>query len=136
MEIKKFKSDIKDKVTSVTETISDLKEGGRDKFFNYVNNLSDIIPIIATTGYRLKGVDIEISLPPGISMQFSKVENISKEKINEIMEANKDNELLKSIIKSLVMADELHNKIKMGNLQLTTINVNLTLPPKVSIKFA
>jgi hypothetical protein len=126
MEIGKIKESLKDKVTNVADYVSDLKDEGKEKFVNYVNGLGDIIPIIATTGYRLKGIDIEVSIPPGVNMQFEKFQNISKEKIDEIMEANKGKELLHSIVKALVMADDL---------QFTTINVNLSLPPKVTLKF-
>lgn len=136
MKIQKLKEDLKEKVAGVTEYFGDLKDEGKEKFVNYINELSDIIPIVATTGYRLKGVDVEMSLPPGVNMQFEKFENISKEKIDEIMEANKDKEILRAIVKALVMADEFHNKLKMGDLQFTTISLTLSLPPKVIIKFA
>ncbi len=136
MEIDKFKAGLKEKVSSINETISDFKEEGRDKLLNSVNGLTNVIPLVAQTGYTLKSVNVELSLPPGITMQFVKQENISKEKRDEILEANKDNELLKSIVKALVMADEFHNKIKMGNLKMSTISISLSLPPKVSINFA
>jgi hypothetical protein len=135
MDISKIKQNLKDKVSDASGYLSDLKEEGKEKFINYVNNLSDIIPIIAETGYQMKGIDMEVAIPPGINMHFEKVRNISKEKIDEILEANKEKELLRSIVKALVAADELHNKLKMGDLLLTDISVNLSLPPKVTIKF-
>jgi hypothetical protein len=135
MDITKLKQNIKDKVSDASDYLSDLKEEGKDKIINYVNGLGDIIPIIAETGYRLKGVDMEITIPPGVNMHFEKFKNISKEKINQILEQNKDKELLRAIVKALVSADELQKKLKMGSLHLTDISVNLGLPPKVTIKF-
>jgi len=132
----KIKEDLKDKVSGVTEYIGDLKEEGKEKSVNYINGLTEIVPIIATTGYTLKGVDIEVAIPPGLNLHFEKSENISKEKIDEIIEANKDKEMLQTIVKTLVMADEFHNKLKMGSLLFSTISVNLSIPPKVTIKFA
>jgi len=134
--LSKIKDDLKGKVSGVTEYIGDLKEEGKEKSISYINGLSEILPIVAKTGYRLKGVDIEMALPPGINLQFEKFENISKEEIDKIMEANKDKDLLQTIVKTLVMADEFHNKLKMGDLLFTTISVNLSIPPKVSLKFA
>ncbi len=134
--LSKIKDDLKGKVSGVTEYIGDLKEEGKEKSISYINGLSEILPIVAKTGYRLKGVDIEMALPPGINLQFEKFENISKEEIDTIMEANKDKDLLQTIVKTLVMADEFHNKLKMGDLLFTTISVNLSIPPKVSLKFA
>lgn len=135
MDVAKFKDSLKGKVAGASEFLGDLKEEGKEKFINYVNGLSDIIPIIAQTGYRLKGIDMEVSIPPGVDMHFEKFKNISKEEIDHILEANKDKELLRSIVKALVTADEFHKKLKMGDLLLTDISVNLSLPPKVTIKF-
>jgi hypothetical protein len=136
MDITKLKQNIKDKVSDASGYLTDLKEEGKDKIINYFNGLSEIIPIIAETGYRLKGIDMEVTIPPGINMHFEKFKNISKEKIDQILEQNKEKELLRAIVKALVSADEFHKKLKMGSLRLTDISVNLGLPPKVTIKFA
>jgi hypothetical protein len=135
MDITKLKDNLKEKVSGASEYLDDLKEEGKEKIINYVNGLTDIIPIIAETGYRLKGIDMEVSIPPGVDMHFEKFKTISKEKIDEILEANKDKDLLRSIVKALVTADEFHKKLKMGDLLLTDISVNLSLPPKITIKF-
>jgi hypothetical protein len=135
MEFGKLKDNLKEKVTNVTDFIGDLKDEGKEKFVNYINGLSDIIPIIATAGYRLKGIDIDVAIPPGVNMLFEKIKDVPKEEIDAIMEANKDKELLRSIVKALEMADDFHNKLKMGDLRFTSVNVNLSLPPKVTMKF-
>ncbi|HMD14372.1 MAG TPA: hypothetical protein VKI62_07095, partial [Bacteroidota bacterium] len=93
------------------------------------------IPIIAETGYRLKGIDMEVSLPPSVEMHFEKFKNISEKKIDQILEANKGKELLTAIVRALVSAEAFHQKLKLGNLLLTDISVSLGLPPKVTMKF-
>lgn len=135
MDVTKLKENLKEKVAGASEFLGGLKEEGKEKFINYVNGLSDIIPIIAETGYRLKGIDMEVSIPPGVDMHFEKFKNISKETIDQILEANKEKELLRSIVKTLVAADEFHKRLKIGDLLLTDISVNLSLPPKVTMKF-
>jgi hypothetical protein len=129
------KNNLKEQVSKASDYLSDLKEDGKEKLVAYFNNLSDLIPIIDETGYRLKGIDMELSLPPGINMHFEKFKNMSREAIDEILEQNKDKEMLKTIVNSLVAADEVHKKLKMGDLLFTDISINLGLPPKVTIKF-
>jgi hypothetical protein len=130
-----LKNSFKEQVTSASEYLSDLKEDSKEKIINYFNNLSELIPIIAETGYRLKGIDIELSLPPGINMRFEKFKNMSREAIDEILEKNKEKEMLNAIVNSLVTADEFHNKLKMGDLVFRDISLKLGLPPKVTIAF-
>lgn len=135
MVLNKLTENLKDKIGGASGFLNDLKDGSKEKLLNYVNGLSDILPIIAETGYRLESFDIEISLPPGVNLQFKKVQDVSKEKIDSILEANKDKEMLKMIVNSLVAADEFHKKIKVGNYTFTDIGVDVSIPPHVHIKF-
>lgn len=135
MVLDKLTDSLKGKVAGATDFLGDLKEGSKEKLLNYVNGLGDILPIIAETGYRLKSVDIEVSIPPGVNLQFEKVQDVSKEKIDGILEQNKDKDLLKLIVNSLMAADEFHKKVKLGNYAFTEITIDLSLPPKVHIKF-
>ncbi len=135
MVLDKLTGNLKEKVSGATEFLSDLKEGSKEKILNYINGLGDILPIVAETGYRLETVDIQISLPPAVNLQFRKAEDVSKEKIDAILEQNKDNDLLKLIVNSLVTADEFHKKVKLGSYLFTDIAIDLSLPPKVHIKY-
>lgn len=135
MDISKIKDNLREKVAGASELLGDLEEGGKEKFVAYVNGLADIIPIIAQTGYRLKGIDMAVTIPPGVDMHFEKFKNISEKEIDKILDANKDKAMLSSIVKALVAADDFHKKLKLGNLVLTDISVEVSLPPKVTIKF-
>jgi hypothetical protein len=135
MVLNKFSETLKEKAAEATGLLSDLKEGGKEKLLDYVNGLAEILPIIAETGYKLKAFDIEISIPPGVNLQFEKVQDVPKEKIDSILEANKNREMLHLIVNSLVAADEFHKRIKVGNFTLTDISVDLSIPPNVHIKF-
>ncbi len=135
MALNKFTESLKDKVAGATEFINDVKDESKQKLVSYVNGLGEILPIIAETGYRLNAIDIEVSIPPGVNLQFEKVQDVSKEKIDSILEQNKDKTLLKGIVTSLVAADEFHKKVQLGNYAFTEITIDLSIPPKVHIKF-
>lgn len=130
-----IKGNLKDQLSKASEYVTDLKEDGKEKLVAYFNSISDLFPVIAETGYRLKGVDMELSIPPGINLHFQKFKNMSREAIDEILEKNKDKEMLKTIVNSLVAADEIHNKLKVGDLVFSDISISLGLPPSVTIKF-
>ncbi|HTY39382.1 MAG TPA: hypothetical protein VMH23_19855 [Bacteroidota bacterium] len=135
MDVSKLTENVKGKIAGASELLGGLKDDAKEKFINYVNGLGDILPVVAETGYRLKGIDMEMSIPPGVDMHFEKFKNVSKENIDKILEANKDKDLLRSLVKALVAADEFHNRLKIGGLKLTDLSVNLSIPPKVTIKF-
>lgn len=131
-----MKSNLKEQIAGAAEYLSNLKDEGKEKIIDYFNNLTDLIPVIAETGYRLKGIDIDLSIPPGVDMHFEKFKDLSREAIDEILEKNKDKDMLKTIVNSLVAADDLHKKLKVGNLVFSDISLNIGLPPKVTLKFS
>jgi hypothetical protein len=135
MALNRLTENLKDKVAGAGGYLSDLKEEGKEKFLNYLNGLGEILPLIAEAGYTLDSFDVDVSLPPGISMKFEKVLDVSRVKIDSILEQNKDKDLLKMIVTSLVAADEFHKKIKLGSFLLTHITVDLSVPPRMKISF-
>lgn len=135
MVLDKLTGNLKEKVAGATEFLSDLKDESKEKMLKYINGLGGILPIVAQTGYRLETFDIAISIPPAINLQFKKILDVPKEKIESILEQNKEKELLKLIVNSLVTADEFHQKVKLGNYLFTDIAIDLSIPPTVHIKY-
>lgn len=135
MGLHSVKGRIKDKMSSAGDTLSNLKSKSVDKFLDYVNSINDVLPIIAKTGYTLKGMSIDVSIPPGVILEFQKTKDVSKKDIEKILQENKGRPILKLIVDSLVTANEFHKKIKLGSLPFTGILVEVSLPPKVTLKF-
>lgn len=106
-----------------------------DELINATNRINSILPIISQTGYVLKEMHSEVSFPQGISMSFEKTLETSKETTDKILKSHKDNELLRIIVSSLVSADEYRKKIKLDGLMFTGITVDVSMPPRVSVKF-
>lgn len=106
-----------------------------DELINATNRINSILPLISQTGFVLKEMHSEVSFPQGISMSFEKTLETSKETTDKILKSHKDNELLRIIVSSLVSADEYRKKIKLDGLMFTGITVDVSMPPRVSVKF-
>ncbi len=136
MALKNIKGAIKDKVSSTKDFLGNMKNQSVEKVLDYVNSINDVLPIIAKTGYTLKAMSIDVTIPPGVNLDFQKTAEVSRATIEKILEDNKDRPVLKLIVDSLVSANELHNKIKLGNMKFVGILVELSIPPKVTMKFS
>ena len=111
------------------------RNSSADELINATNRINSILPLISQTGFVLKEMHSEVSFPQGISMSFEKTLETSKETTDKILKSHKDNELLKIIVSSLVSADEYRKKIKLDGLMFTGITVDVSMPPRVSVKF-
>jgi hypothetical protein len=122
-------------ISSFTAKNGTSKEDALDNLLENINGLNSILPLIAQTGYVLKEMYVEVSIPPGINMCFEKTLETPKETIEKILKAHKDKEMLKMIVNALVSAEEYQKKIKLGSLIFTSIIVNISIPPKTSVKY-
>jgi hypothetical protein len=135
MALKELGESLKEKVAGAADILTDLKESGKEKLLDYVNKLSEVLPVVAEAGYRLEEFEIDISIPPGVNLQFKKVQDVPRETIDRLLEQHKDQDILRNIVNALVAADEFHNKVTIGGYLFTTITVNLSIPPQVHLKF-
>ena len=135
MALDSIKGSIKNKISSAGDFIGNLKSQSTDKVIEYVNNINDILPIIAQIGYTLKGMSIDVSIPPGIILEFQKTAEVPQKEVDKILEKHKERPVLKLIVDSLVTANKFHKKIKLRSLQFTGIAVDVSVPPNVTMKF-
>ena len=113
----------------------DVKNLTKDKMLTLANDFLALAPIIETTGYKTKEINIGVSIPPRVTWHFEKSQEISKEEIDSILEQNTDKPLLKVIVNTLLTADEFQKKLTPSNLIFTEIDIELGVPPQVNIKF-
>lgn len=119
----------------VKEKASGLKDAAGDKIKEMVNEINSNLPAIKETGYEINELEIVLGLPPAIIPHFYKVSDVSNEKIEEILKANEGKKILTSIIKGLSQANKLQESVKVGNLKFKEVEIELSVPPSVNLKF-
>jgi hypothetical protein len=130
---------VKDKTSDVADALSvkvtALKEAGADKIKNYMDEISHGLPLIEEAGFKVDGINIDLSLPPDISIGFSKTNEVTSETIQLLIEDNQDKKLLCLILNALQSANNLQSKITMDKFVFAGVSIKLGLPPEVSLKY-
>jgi hypothetical protein len=120
------------------ETLSnfyDVKDLTREKMATLANDMIALAPIIETTGYRAKEINIGVGIPPRMIFHFEKFADISEEEIARILSEHADKKLLSVIVNTLVSADAFQKKITLGSFSFNEISIELGVPPEVNVKF-
>ena len=91
--------------------------------------------MLAEVGFILDSMSIDVSIPPEISLKFSKAGEVSPERVATLLETHKENDLLKSMVKALVAADDIQKRITIANMRFANITLGMGLPPSVDISF-
>lgn len=115
--------------------IAELGSNSKDKFTNYVSQILDILPLIEKAGFRTNRLIVGISVPPSIEIHVSRFKEIDDQTIDELFEEYKERKMFKLILKSLLMANEFQGKLSSEELIFSEICLEISIPPKVSIKY-
>ena len=116
--------------------MSDIKDLGADKLKEVVNYFGKILPFVEKAGYKINEFQIVLALPPAFITNFVKTKDVFEKAITKIIEDNSDKKLLKIILKSLMKANQFQGQIKIEKMKFTEVILELTVPPKVVVKFS
>ena len=115
--------------------LKDMKEASLAKINTLVNDILGLAPLIEMTGFNMKEVSVDVGIPPGISISFVKERDVDAETIHQLLEDNKDKEILKLIIRALQKADSIQKGMNLSHYVFRGLHMKIGLPPDMSLKF-
>src|SRR5262245_14102519 len=138
---------IKSTMSGVVETVdsklkdslsflNDIKEAGWEKVNTLVNDILGLAPLIEVTGFSMRDVSVDASIPPSITLGFVKQKEVDPAAIEKLLEENKDKEILRLIVKGLLKADSLQKGMKLSHYLFRGLTMKIGLPPDISLKFS
>ena len=133
--IKEQLDKVKDTVGTAVEKVTDLKDAGADKVSDYLNELSNGLPIISEAGFSVDSINLEMGLPPDISISFNKTNEVKAELIEELIRQHKDKKILTAVLKALQGANYIQQKITLNKFVFSGVTVKLGIPPAVTLKY-
>ena len=122
------------KVKDSLSFLKDAKEIGWEKITSLVNNILGLAPLIEATGFNMKEVSVDASIPPGITLSFLKVKEVDKETSEKVLSENKDKEILNLIVRGLQKADSLQKEMNLAEYKFRGLNMKIGFPPDISLK--
>ena len=114
--------------------LTDISGFSKDKLAEFTNSIISISPVLESAGYRVEGISINATLPPKVSLSMSKIDDIQEETIAHILKENEEKEILNMMIKTILAIDKFQDKLRLGNFELAGFDLDIGLPPGVSLK--
>lgn len=129
MVLKKGMPDIK----GVKEKASDLGGAAKAKIDETLEEFKNATDIFGKFGFKVGKFKVGMGALPEITTSVSgSLEGIQVEKINQLIEEHKDNKLLTSMLKALVSAKEIRDRIELPYFTGAKLDIKLGVPPKIS----
>ena len=118
-----------------SEIWSNIKSTGKEKLKKGIQNLNDALPEIEEAGFVLIRLDVDIALLPRLFARFKQVRLISDEERETILTKTKKNKFLNFILLGLFKAVGIKNEVKIDNIDLKEIELEIGLTPSVKLIF-
>ncbi len=100
-----------------------------------IDDINAALPVLSDNGYKMNEFEMELGLIPSFKPHFVISEELTEEKQVKILAALEGNKVATLLVKSLAQAAELQKTIKVGNLKFAEVEIEASLPPKVTLKF-
>ena len=124
----------KESLATAKEKMSDLKDVGSEKLNQLLEDFESAKPHLKKAGFTLIELHIDIGINPVVTPHF-KCEEVNQETIEQILSEIESNKIATTILKTLIKASKMQEKIKIENMQFSGIAVEVGIIPKVQIKY-
>lgn len=124
-----------DKLKAGLDKVSEFGTVTKDKTVDFIESISELIPIIEKAGYRTNRFIVGITIPPSVQLHLHRFAEVSEKEIEELKVEYKNKKILKMILSSLITVNKLQSKLNVGDLVFSEVAVDISLPPKISIRY-
>lgn len=133
--VKKSSGDVVEKLKEGVEKISQVGPAAKEKIVEIVNDVVAVLPILEQAGYRTNEFKIGIALAPVIEVSFSKMEEVPEEELEALKKEHEDKKMFNMILSMLNTANSLSAKLDADDFSFHETVVEITVPPKVSLRY-
>ena len=135
---------VKDKYAEISENISSLlntdvvaslKDYGIEKINEVWTQLENSTEVFGKTGYSITSININVAIPPVITINLDQVENISDEAEELLLKENKDKAILYPILVALFKANAIQKSINSVQYKFSGISIAMGITPSIEMKF-
>ena len=119
---------------SLAKTVgSKVADVGAQKAAETLDQANLLLKLLQDAGYQVGEVDVELSVPPAISVTLKTGPMLSDAKLDSIYEANKGNDALALVLNGLIQANKLRDKVKLETIELKDTKIVLKATPSLSL---
>ena len=131
----KTRGNFADGVKAAKEQWTGFSENSAEKYANYINEASKIIPMLKEVGYDTEQFLVHITLPPSVEVHLNEIKAIEKEELEKIKEKYKEHYIFVKTVEALYQAAQLQKLINSETLQPKGVHILLGVPPRVSLVY-
>jgi hypothetical protein len=116
---------------AVKKAAGGLADVGMQQTQEAVADLNLLLGLLQQAGYDVGQVDIELGVPPKLSVNLKLSRPVSEEKLTAILRDHSDRAMITTLVSSLLRANQIRDGIQVKNIGLAEIRMVLTTSPQL-----
>jgi hypothetical protein len=124
-----------DPMAKLQKAKESLAELGIQKASEAMNQANLLLKLLQDAGYVVGELDVELGVPPTITINLKTGPLVSDGKLEGVFQANKDNDVLALVLGSLLQANKLRDMVKVNSLEIKEAKIVLKASPSISLRW-
>ena len=100
-----------------------------------MNDANRLLALLQDAGYQISDFEVELKAPPKITITLKAGATVGDSKLDAIMQANKDNDVIVVVLGALAQANKLRGKVSLDTIELKGAKIVLEATPSVSLQW-
>jgi hypothetical protein len=128
-------SKLKNPVSTLKEATETIANVGMEKTQELLGQMNLLLQLLQSAGYGVASLDIELSLPPKVTVKLKTGPAVKEEKLSEILRDHADQRVITTVVASLIQANKLRGSVTVETLELEGIEIILTTTPNIALQW-
>ncbi|MGA8273751.1 MAG: hypothetical protein WB919_19470 [Candidatus Sulfotelmatobacter sp.] len=122
-------------VSSVQDAAETLASLGMEKTRDVLAQANLLLLLLQTAGYGVSSLDIELNLPPKVTIKLKTGPAVKEEMLSTILREHADKKVVTAIVASLIQANKLRDSVTVETLKLDGVEIVLTATPNITLQW-
>jgi hypothetical protein len=118
--------------SKVADQLADM---GTKKATEAMNQANLLLKLLQDAGYQVGDLDLELGVPPTISISLKIGPMMSDSKLDAVYQANKENDVLALVLGALIQANKLRDMVKLETIELKDAKIVLKTTPSITLQW-
>ncbi|MEK7256878.1 MAG: hypothetical protein AAB316_19140 [Bacteroidota bacterium] len=132
----KIKSTVQHAGDSLKGQAVAIGEAAKEKGFQIIETWVSILPKLEKYGMKANYFSVGVSINPVLEVELrAKPADFPEERVQQLLEENKDNTPLRLVFSAIKTTYQLHNKAHIHRSEPLTVKIKVRLSPEVKVSF-
>jgi hypothetical protein len=117
------------------ERAGDLAQVGADTLRALTDEVNELLPAIRKAGYLVQGVDLDVAIPPKVSVHCKLQTDLSEEERVALLASLEGRKLVETAVAALFRVADAQRRLSLGTLRPSDIILEMGVTPGVKVRY-